>query len=233
MTTRGSNVKSPEHDTPLLAEQSAGASAHGLAAASAHAPHRDDEAAKIGMWLFLFTEILLFGGLFLLFASYFYLYPADFHEAGKNLNRVLGTANTIVLITSSLTVALAVGAVQKGNIRLARLYLLTTIGFALTFLVIKYVEWSAKIEHGLYPNGPEYMNLPVGQMTFFNLYYLMTGLHALHVIIGGVLLAWVRARMGKGLITAERYILMENSGLYWHVVDLVWIYLFPLFYLAM
>ena len=226
-------MKSTERDTQLLAGEHGAVPVSSGATSPAHAVHRDDEGAKIGMWLFLFTEIILFGGLFLLFASYFYMFPGDFHNAGTNLNRVLGATNTIVLITSSLTVALAVGAVQRGNIRLSRLYLLATIGFALVFLVIKYVEWSTKIEHGLYPNGPAYMQLPRGEMTFFNLYYLMTGLHAFHIIIGGALITWVWLRMGKGLVTAERYILMENTGLYWHVVDLVWIYLFPLFYLAM
>lgn len=208
------------------------ASATPAPGASPHASHRDDEGAKIGMWLFLFTEVLLFGGLFLLFAAYFSRYPQDFHIGGQVLSRVYGTVNTIVLITSSLLVALAVGAVQRGNIAGARRLLLGTVVLALVFLCIKYIEWSTKIHHGIYPNGPEYNVLPLGQMTFFNLYYLMTGLHALHVIIGGVLIMWVWARMGMGLVTRERHIMAENVGLYWHLVDLVWIYLFPLFYLA-
>lgn len=198
-----------------------------------HAPHRDDEGAKIGMWLFLFTEILLFGGLFILFSVYFQQYPEGFHTAGKLLNRVLGTTNTAVLLTSSLLVVLAVGAIQRGQSALSRRYLLATIGCAFIFLIIKYVEWSTKIEHGIYPNGPEYMTFPVGEKAFFNLYYLMTGLHAIHVIIGGSVIYWVWLRIGKGLITKDRCIMVENVGLYWHVVDLIWIYLFPLFYLAM
>ena len=195
--------------------------------------HTDNVGAKIGMWLFLFTEILLFGGLFLLFASYFHMYADDFHISGQLLNRVLGTTNTVVLITSSLTMALAVGAIQRGEALLSRKYLLITIGFAFMFLVIKYFEWSAKIEHGIYPNGPEYMEFPLGQMTFFNLYYVMTGLHAIHVIIGAVFIFWLVARISSGKLQQKNSIVVENVGLYWHVVDLVWIYLFPLFYLAM
>ncbi len=194
---------------------------------------QDIEGAKIGMWLFLFTEVLLFGGLFLLFSVYFHRYPAAFHVGGAVLNKVLGTTNTVVLITSSLLVALAVGSIQRGQVTLSRRYLLGTVALALVFLVIKYIEWSAKIEHGLYPNGPTYLTLPLGEMTFFNLYYLMTGLHAVHVIIGAACILWVWQRMGAGSITQERYVMAENVGLYWHIVDLVWIYLFPLFYLAL
>lgn len=198
---------------------------------SHHSP-QDNVGARMGMWLFLFTELLLFGGLFLLFSVYYSRFPADFHAGGQALSRILGTVNTVALITSSMTVALAVGFVRRGRIPLSRCCLLVTIGLALVFLCIKYVEWSGKIHHGLYPGGPAYLGLPPGQMAFFNMYYLMTGLHALHVIIGACLLFWVWARMGKGLVTQERHILVENSGLYWHLVDLVWIYLFPLFYLV-
>ena len=200
--------------------------------AAVHHGPQDNIGARMGMWLFLFTELLLFGGLFLLFSVYYSRYPAEFHTGGLELNRILGAVNTVVLITSSMTVALAVGAVQRGRIPFARRCLLATIGFALIFLAIKYVEWSAKIHHGIYPGGPTYLEFPPGRMTFFNMYYLMTGLHALHVIIGGVVLLWVWRRMGKGLVTQRRHILVENAGLYWHLVDLIWIYLFPLYYLV-
>ena len=196
------------------------------------APPGDIEGDRIGMWLFLFTELLLFGGLFLLYAMYFNRDPGAFHSAGKVLNRILGTVNTVVLITSSLFVALAVSALQKGMIQRARHLLLGTVGAALVFLVIKYFEWSAKIEHGIYPNGPEFLQLPTGEMLFFNLYYMMTGLHGIHVIIGGTLLLWVWQRIGSGQVSAANPVALENVGLYWHLVDLVWIYLFPLFYLV-
>lgn len=209
-----------------------GASTADPAKAPGHAPHQDHEGAKIGMWLFLLTEITLFGGLFLLFAAYFHKFPVDFHKAGQVLSRVLGAANTVVLISSSLLMALAVGAIQQGRSSRSRWYLMGTIGCALIFLIIKYVEWSTKITHGIYPNGPEYVTFPMGQMMFFNLYYLMTGLHALHIIIGGALIFWVWLRIGKGLVSKDRCVMAENVGLYWHLVDIIWIYLFPLFYLA-
>ena len=200
--------------------------------AALHPAQPDNTGARMGMWLFLFTELLLFGGLFLLFSVYYSRYPDEFHAGGLVLNRVMGTVNTVVLITSSMTVALAVGSLQRGKVVFARRCILATIGFALVFLAIKYVEWSTKIHHGIYPGGPEYLTFPLGRMTFFNLYYLMTGLHALHVIIGGIVLFWVWARMGKGLVTPQRHVLLENAGLYWHLVDLIWIYLFPLYYLV-
>ena len=200
--------------------------------AALHPAQPDNTGARMGMWLFLFTELLLFGGLFLLFSVYYSRYPGEFHAGGQVLNRVMGTVNTVVLITSSMTVALAVGSLQRGKVVFARRCILATIGFALVFLAIKYVEWSTKIHHGIYPGGPEYLTFPLGRMTFFNLYYLMTGLHALHVIIGGIVLFWVWARMGKGLVTPQRHVLLENAGLYWHLVDLIWIYLFPLYYLV-
>ena len=243
MTTRGFNVRSdaPEQapslhtsppDTPE-APHTAGAPGAAPAHGHATAHPQDVEGAKMGMWLFLFTEILLFGGLFLLFAVSFSRHAAEFHEGGLDLNRMYGTINTVVLITSSLFVALAVGRTQRGDVKAARFWLLLTIVCALIFLCIKYVEWSTKIGHGIYPGGPTYLAMPPGRMSFFNLYYLMTGLHALHVIIGGAVLFWVRCRMGAGLVHKDRYVLMENAGLYWHVVDLIWIYLFPLFYLVM
>lgn len=202
-------------------------------ATSAHpVPAEDVELDRIGMWLFLFTELILFGGLFLLYSVYFNRFPEAFHSAGKALDRIHGTVNTVVLITSSLFVALAVSDLQKGRVARARHFLLGTVAFALIFLVIKYFEWSAKIHHGIYPNGPEFLKLPVGEMVFFNLYYIMTGLHGIHVIIGGAALMWVWWRMGAGLVTPQRSVAMENVGLYWHLVDLVWIYLFPLFYLV-
>ena len=200
--------------------------------AALHSAQPDNTGARMGMWLFLFTELLLFGGLFLLFSVYYSRYPDEFHAGGLVLNRVLGTVNTVVLITSSMTVALAVGSLQRGKVVFARRCILLTIGLALIFLAIKYVEWSVKIHHGIYPGGPEYLTFPLGSMAFFNPYYLMTGLHALHVIIGGIVLFWVWARMGKGLVTPRRHILLENAGLYWHLVDLIWIYLFPLYYLV-
>ena len=193
--------------------------------------HRDDTSSKIGMWLFLLSEILLFGGLFLLYSSYRYKNPLDFHLAAWELNRVLGTINTLILITSSLFIVLSISFIQKGNHKLSVLLLFATILFGLLFLGIKYVEWMAKIEHGLYPNSPGLLGRSKGEVLFYGLYYTMTGLHGLHVLIGLFILSVVLVLMLKGKINEHRFIALENSGLYWHLVDIIWIFLFPLFYL--
>ncbi len=154
--------------------------------------NRDDEASKLGMWLFLFTELLLFGGLFLVYTIYRYLNADAFLHASYNLNVILGTVNTIVLLTSSWTVAMAVTAMQKGNIKLSVKLIDATIFFAMIFLVIKYFEWTAKFEHGLWPGMEHYNQLVPGSKLFFFLYYFMTGLHGVHVIVGGVILLFVQ-----------------------------------------
>ncbi|MBL3581633.1 cytochrome c oxidase subunit 3 family protein [Oleidesulfovibrio alaskensis] len=193
--------------------------------------HNDYLGAKIGMWLFLFTEVLLFGGLFLLYAIYLHQHPADFHKASKELDVLLGTVNTVVLITSSFFVALSISALQQGKVVLCKRLLTATVGCALIFLVIKYFEWSAKIHHGIYPDSDQLLLRPAGEIVYFGLYYVMTGLHGIHVIIGGAVLLYALRLINAGRVTADNFIFLENSGLYWHLVDLVWIYLFPLFYL--
>jgi len=199
---------------------------------SEHAMHKDYQGAKLGMWLFLFTEVLLFGGLFILYAVYLGKYPAEFHKAGQDLNAVFGTINTLVLITSSFTMALSISALQKGNVKRSKVFIALTILFALCFLIIKYFEWSAKIHHGIYPNSPHLLQLPKGEIVFFGLYYVMTGLHGLHVLIGVGVLGFLYAFVHRGRVTPDDFVMLENAGLYWHLVDLVWIYLFPLFYLV-
>ncbi len=193
--------------------------------------HRDDVGSKMGMWLFLFTEVLLFGGMFLVYAVYRYQYPDQFHLAGMELNTGIGTLNTIILLTSSLTVALSIAAIQKKNKFLSILMLSITLLFAFMFMVNKYFEWSAKFSHGIYPGSEELLNLPNGQILFYGLYYVMTGLHGLHVLIGIILLSIMLYLVVKEKITHDNYSKLENSGLYWHLVDLIWIFLFPLFYL--
>ena len=193
--------------------------------------HTDDTGSKIGMWLFLLSEILLFGGLFLLYSSYRYKNPLDFHLAAWELNRVLGTLNTLILITSSLLVALSIFSIQKGNRKLSMLFLLAAIFLGILFLTVKYVEWTAKIEHGLYPNSPRLLGGSKGEILFFGLYYSMTGLHGLHVLVGIFILSIMLVLMMKGKINENRFVPLENSGLYWHLVDIIWIFLFPLFYL--
>jgi cytochrome c oxidase subunit III len=197
-----------------------------------HAVRRDYGGAKIGMWLFLFTEIILFGGLFILYSAYRSKYPHEFHDAGSELNWVMGVINTVVLLTSSLSMALSITAVQKGNRRLSMLLLAVTVTLGAVFLTVKYFEWMVKIHHGLYPNGPELLKRPPGEMLFFGLYFTMTGLHGLHVIAGMVVLSIMLVLLARGRIRQDDYIKLENAGLYWHLVDVIWIFLLPLFYLA-
>lgn len=196
-----------------------------------HEAARDYQGAKMGMWLFLFTEVLLFGGLFVLYAAYLHRFPAQFHEGGLELNVIMGAVNTVVLITSSLCVALAVSALQRGQKALSLWLLAATIALAATFMVIKFFEWSAKHHHGLFPGLEHFDKLPQGQGVFFSLYYSMTGLHGVHVVVGALILGWTMLMIHKDRCTTEDFVLLENAGLYWHLVDLVWIYLFPLFYL--
>ena len=200
--------------------------------AQSQAVHKDYEGSKLGMWLFLFTEIILFGGLFLLYSAYRARYTADFHHGGQHLNTFIGVANTIILLTSSLTMALAVSALQRANRKLTLNCLGITIAFGFLFLVDKYIEWSEEIAKGLYPNGPELLKLPNGEKIFYGLYYAMTGLHGLHVVAGIVvlLIIWNSVRVSR--ITPTDFNKLENAGLYWHLVDVIWIFLLPLLYLS-
>jgi cytochrome c oxidase subunit 3 len=203
------------------------------AAPNAHAhAHKDPEGAKIGMWLFLFTEMLLFGGLFLLYSAYRSRYPKEFHEGGRELNSIIGVANTVVLLTSSLTMALSITAIQKGNRRLSMILVGITAALGLAFLVNKGFEWSHEFHVGMYPNSPALSGRPNGLQLFFGLYFTMTGLHGLHVIIGLGVLTVMLVLLAEEKIRKDDFIKLENSGLYWHLVDVIWIFLLPLFYLA-
>jgi cytochrome c oxidase subunit 3 len=191
------------------------------------------EAATLGMWVFLATEVLFFGGLFLTYAIYRSWYPHAFAAASHELDVTLGTINTAVLIASSLTMALAVHAAQLGQRKLLMTLLVATMILGGVFLGIKSVEYYHKfVEHHV--PGPGFVfekEYARNAQIFFSLYFLMTGLHAVHMIIGlGVMLvmlwwAW------RGTVTAEYYSPIEISGLYWHFVDIIWIFLFPLLYL--
>lgn len=194
-------------------------------------PHRDDLGSKMGMWLFLFTELVLFGGMFLVYAVYRFTHQQEFHVAAKELNILIGALNTIILLTSSLTIALSIVAIQKGNKILSVFLQIITILMAGGFLVNKYYEWSTKIGHGIYPGSPTLLEKSPGEILFFGLYYVMTGLHGLHVIIGVVLIAFMTRLTWKGTINDTNFVKLENAGLYWHLVDIIWIFLFPLFYL--
>jgi cytochrome c oxidase subunit 3 len=193
--------------------------------------HGDYAGSKIGMWLFLLTEIVLFGGLFLLYSVFRSSNAVAFHNAATELNAGIGALNTLILLTSSLAMALAVSAVQKGEVRAATVSLSVTILLGLVFLANKYVEWSEKMHHGIYPNSPELGLRDYGEGLFYSLYYVMTGLHGLHVLGGIVALVVILVMLRRGAIGRDDFVKIENTGLYWHLVDLIWIFLFPLFYL--
>jgi len=196
-----------------------------------HMIHRDDEGSRMGMWLFLFTEVILFGGLFAVYAVYRFMHPEDFHHASGELSLFFGAANTVILLTSSLTVAMSITAMQKGDKKKSLILLGLTLLFAIAFLVNKYFEYSAKIEHGLFPGTEHFYELPHGEAQFFYLYFFMTGLHGLHILVGLIILSFMAVYIMRGTITQDNYTLLENGGLYWHLVDVIWIFLFPLLYL--
>jgi cytochrome c oxidase subunit III len=197
-----------------------------------HTEHRDDFGAKLGMWIFIFTELLLFGGLFLVYTVYRRMYPADFHDAAMELNAFIGTTNTVLLLISSMTVAMSLTAIQKNNPKLSARLILVTILLGAAFLFNKYHEWGTEIREGLYPGSENLMSQNHGVTLFFGLYFFMTGLHMFHMIIGLVLLIVIRAQIVSGKINHDRYTLLENGSLYWCLVDLIWIFVFPLLYLV-
>ena len=195
--------------------------------------HYDEEASKLGMWLFIFTELLLFGGLFIVYSIYRYLNPEAFKMAGEQLNTTIGAINTIVLLVSSMTIAMSTTALQKKNKKLVIFLLEVTIMLAIIFLINKYFEWGLKFKHGIFP-GSEFMktDFSQGEILFFGLYFVMTGLHALHIIVGMIIIIFALRGVQSGKVHADRPSLLENAGLYWHLVDLIWIFLFPLLYLV-
>ena len=211
--------------------------AHGPLAHHFEDLEQQHESASLGMWAFLVTEIMFFGGLFGGYAVYRNLFPEAFAAASRELDPVLGGWNTAILIGSSLTVVLAVHAAQRGRSRAIALWIWATILLGSAFLVVKGFEYHAKWEHHLIP-GPHFQfhgahgAEPTGhEQVFFAFYFAMTGLHAFHMVIGIVLFAWLSLRALKGHFTAEHHPWIEMMGLYWHFVDLVWIFLFPLLYL--
>lgn len=192
------------------------------------------EASSLGMWVFIAQEVMFFGGMFLAYTVYRNVYPAAFAEASHHLDWKLGGINTAVLILSSLTMALAVRAAALGHRKQIVLFLIATVVLGSIFLGVKVVEYGDKFEHHLVP-GPHFQfpgpNARPAQI-FYSLYFAMTGLHALHMIIGIpilLVLAWMAHR---GRYGPEYHTPVEMTGLYWHFVDIVWIFLFPLFYLV-
>jgi len=191
------------------------------------------EASNLGMWAFLATEVMFFGGAFLTFTVYRIFYPEAFAAAAHHLKLWLGTINTAVLLTSSLTVALAVHAAANGRRKPLVGYLLATMALGLVFLLIKATEYHAEWKDGLVPGlNFKYQGPYQNQVNLFlSIYFAMTGLHALHMIIGLGIFAVITLQARRGRFTPEYHNPVEVSGLYWHFVDLVWIFLFPVLYL--
>ena len=193
--------------------------------------HDESLIARTGMWMFLFTEMLLFGGLFIVYSVYRFRNSQAFHLAAEELSVLISTVNTIILLVSSATIAMSMPAVQKNNKRLAMALIITTILLGLAFLVNKYFEWGGHIREHIYPGSPVLAQRGYGDVLFYGLYFFLTGLHALHIIVGLTIVSVILARVARDRINSRHYILLENGGLYWHLVDMIWIFLFPLFYL--
>jgi cytochrome c oxidase subunit 3 len=196
-------------------------------------PQEELDTNRFGMWVFLASEVIFFGGLFTTYIVYRYLFPEAFAEASRHLDTILGSINTAILLTSSFTMALAVSAVQRNQRRALIALLLATMILGTIFLGIKGLEYVHKFEEGLFPGanfayaGPS----PRQAQLFFSLYFIATGLHALHMIIGILLMGSLAFLAWRGRFSAQSYAPVEMIGLYWHFVDIVWIFLFPLMYL--
>ncbi len=194
------------------------------------------DTVKIGMWLFLATEILLFGGLFVGFGMMQARFSQEFVEAHHHLKRLMGATNTVVLLFSSWTMVMAVHSARTNNKSKLRLFLLLTIACAFIFMGVKYVEYSADFSEGLFPakwynHYGDAIPGSRGYATFFSFYFMMTGLHGIHILVGIGLLSWLYVKAGKDAYTSSYYTPVDMVGLYWHIVDMIWIYLFPLYYL--
>lgn len=210
-------------------------------------PLQQFETAKLGMWAFLAQELLFFSGLFVAYGIYRSWYPETFAACSHLLSRKMGGGNTIVLLFSSWTAAMAVRSAQLGQKANTSRFLLVTIVCACIFLVVKYLEYGAKFHEGLLPGhyfGHQYAgifgaipadaevpDLPAKAHIFFGIYFIMTGVHALHVIVGIGVLIWIWRRNERGDFSKEYFTAVDLAALYWHLVDLIWIYLFPLLYL--
>jgi cytochrome c oxidase subunit 3 len=210
--------------------------AHALAPHHQHqfeTVEQQKETATLGMWAFLVQEVMFFGGLFGAYTVYRALYPEAFAEASQHLDYVLGALNTGVLICSSMTMALAVRAAQLGRQRGVIGFMVATIALGSVFLGVKVHEYAEKFHHHLVPGYDFHFEGPHAgpAQIFYGLYFAMTGMHAIHMIIGIGLMIWLIGKTARGRFSAEYYTPIELFGLYWHFVDIVWIYLFPLLYL--
>jgi len=196
----------------------------------------DFYGGKLGFWLFMLTEVLMFGAMFMVLTYYFTLHHADYIDASASLNRVLGGFNTVVLLVSALTMGLGLLKIRSGDVKGAKLMIWATIFFAFLFLGVKAVEWSLEYHHGVFlgldalQSGNAHSK-PFGQILFFGMYFTMTGLHGFHIIIGIGLMLWLLKRINANKVTTDHHILYWNIALYWDLVHLIWVFVFPYFYM--
>ncbi len=192
------------------------------------------DASTLGLWIFLITEIMFFGGMFLMYTIYRNLYPSVFGLASRTLNEVIGATNTAVLLCSSFTMVLAVRAAQLGRRKAVMVFLVLTMLLGIAFLGIKGFEWYQKFEEHHVPGLSFHLEgtpLQGQAQLFFSLYFAMTGLHALHMVVGCGIMSFLLFETWRGKYSASYYTPVDIGGLYWHFVDIIWIFLFPLFYL--
>jgi cytochrome c oxidase subunit 3 len=194
----------------------------------------DFYGGKLGFWLFMFTEVLMFGAMFMALAYYNTLHPQDFLDASASLNRVLGGTNTVILLISALTMGLGLLKMRTGDIKGSKQMIWATIVLASAFLVIKGFEWSAEYHHGIFLMHDQLLAesaLPFGQKLFFGMYFTMTGLHGVHILIGIGLMIWLLKRINAEKVRPDHHILHWNIALYWDIVHLIWVFVFPYYYM--
>ena len=196
----------------------------------------DFYGGKLGFWLFMLTEVMMFGAMFLTLTYYFTLHHQEFLDASAHLNRLLGGTNTVVLLISALTMGLGLLNMRAGNVKGAKLMIYATMVLAFVFLVIKGIEWTEEYEHGVFLGLDALQSgnadsRPFGQILFYGMYFTMTGLHGVHIIIGIGLMLWLLKRINAGKVSPEHHILQFNITLYWDLVHLVWVFVFPYFYM--
>jgi len=193
----------------------------------------DYEGAKLGFWVFLLTEMMIFGSLFLVYTFYAYQHGAQFSASSIHMNRLLGGINTFILLISALTMGLSLAKLRNGHVEVCKKYIWVTIVLAVIFLAIKATEWMLEIGEGFYPGSPsaDLAALGHGGKLFFGLYFTLTGLHGVHIIVGIGVMLWLLSLINRGKITPENFVVLENTALYWDFVHIVWIFVFPIFYL--
>jgi len=193
----------------------------------------DYEGAKLGIWIFLLTEMMIFGALFLVYTFYSYQNGAEFSASSEHMNRLLGGINTFILLISTLTMGLSLVKLRNGQIETCKKYIWATIILATVFLAIKALEWTLEIDEGFYPGSlsPHLAALGNGGKLFFGLYFSLTGLHGVHIIVGIGVMLWILKLINSGDISSKNFVFLENTALYWDFVHIVWIFVFPIFYL--